>query len=116
MSDRKCVRFFYDAFENGIESLDARYKGRCQEISFDFVCSPSDMQWKDPELKVTLPEYYVSRLERKILHSGSRSDHSCNHALGHSLGSWSWGVNRSGLETEVIVKEKCKDLIQCQKI
>ena len=25
MSDRKCLRFFYDAFENGIESLDARY-------------------------------------------------------------------------------------------
>jgi quercetin dioxygenase-like cupin family protein len=33
MSDWKCLRFFYDAFENGIESLDARYKGRCQEIS-----------------------------------------------------------------------------------
>jgi hypothetical protein len=27
-------------------------KGRCQEISFDFGSSPSDMQWKDPELKV----------------------------------------------------------------
>src|SRR5262249_44629362 len=26
--------------------------GRCQEISFDFGSSPSDMQWKDPELKV----------------------------------------------------------------
>jgi uncharacterized SAM-dependent methyltransferase len=38
----------------------------------------------------TLPEYCVSRLERKILHSGSRSDHRCNAALGHSLGSWSW--------------------------
>ena len=25
MSDRKCLRFFYDAFENGIESLDPRY-------------------------------------------------------------------------------------------
>jgi len=36
MSDWKCLRFFYDAFENGIESLDARYEGRCQEISFDF--------------------------------------------------------------------------------
>jgi hypothetical protein len=24
-------------------------------------------------------------------------------------------VNRTGLETEVIVKEKCKELIQCQK-
>jgi len=26
------------------------------------------------------------------------------------------GVNRTSLETEVIVKEKCKELIQCQKI
>ena len=25
-------------------------------------------------------------------------------------------VNRTGLETEVIVKEKCKELIHCQKI
>jgi hypothetical protein len=47
------------------------------------------MQWKDPELKVR-----------------------CNAALGHSLGSWSWESNRTGLETEVIVKEKCKELIQ----
>ena len=46
----------------------------------------------------------------------SRSDHTCNAALGHSLGSWSWGVNRTGLGTEVIVKEKCKELIQCQEI
>jgi len=28
MSDRKCLRFFYDAFENGIESLDGRYPPR----------------------------------------------------------------------------------------
>ena len=35
----------------------------------------------------TLPEYYVLRLERKILHSGSRGDHRCNGALGHSVGS-----------------------------
>ena len=33
----------------------------------------------------TLPEYYVSRLERKTLHSGSRSDHRYNAALRHSL-------------------------------
>ena len=26
------------------------------------------------------------------------------------------GVNRTGLETEVIVKEKCEELIQCQTI
>jgi hypothetical protein len=26
------------------------------------------------------------------------------------------GVNRTGLETEVIVKEKCNDLIQCQTL
>ena len=44
-----------------------------------------------------------------ILHSGSRSDHPCNAAFGQSLDSWSWGVNRTGLETEVIVKEKCKE-------
>ena len=47
--------------------------------------------------------------------SGSRSDRRCNAALGHSLGSWSWESNRTGQETEVIVKEKCKELIQCQK-
>jgi len=27
MSDWKCLRFFHDAFENGIESRDARDKG-----------------------------------------------------------------------------------------
>jgi hypothetical protein len=37
-------------------------KGRCQEISFDFWSSPSDMQWKDPEL----PEFDVKRAD----HSG----------------------------------------------
>ena len=47
MSDWKCLRFFYDAFESV-----ARYKGLAKEISFDFGYSPSDMQWKDPELKV----------------------------------------------------------------
>jgi hypothetical protein len=37
-------------------------------------------------------------------------------SAGHRLDSWSSGVSRARLETEVIVKEKCKDLIQCQKI
>ena len=72
MSDWKCWRFFYDAFENGIESLDARYKGRCQEISFDFVCSPSDMQWKDPELRVTLPENLASQ-QQNAKHLSARA-------------------------------------------
>ncbi len=44
-----------------------------------------------------------------------RSDRRCNAALCQSLGSWSWESNRTGRETEVIVKEKCKELIQCQK-
>ena len=52
MSDRKCLRFFYDAFENGIESLDARFKGRCQEISFDFGSFPSS---KMKEHRFSLP-------------------------------------------------------------
>jgi hypothetical protein len=39
MSDWKCLRFFYDAFENGKESLDERYKGLFQQISFDWVLS-----------------------------------------------------------------------------
>ena len=49
------------------------------------------------------------------LRSGSRRDHRCNAALGYSLGSGNWEPNRTGLEIEVIVKEKCKELIQCQK-
>jgi hypothetical protein len=65
MSDWKRLRSFYDAFENEIESLDARYKGRWQEMFSELGCSPSDVQWKDPELKVTLTGYYVSRFERK---------------------------------------------------
>jgi hypothetical protein len=46
---------------------------------------------------------------------GSRSNHICNAAQVHSLGAWNWGFNRTGLEIEVIVKEKCKNLIQCQE-
>jgi hypothetical protein len=32
-----------------------------------------------------------------------------------NLGTWSLESNHTGLETEVIVKGKCKELIQCQK-
>ena len=43
-------------------------------------------------------------------------DHTSNAGLGHSFGSWNWGLSRTGPETEAIDKEKCKDLIQCQKL
>src|SRR5215469_2126442 len=32
---------------------------------------------------------------------GLVSDHTCNAALSPRVGSWNWGVNRTGLETEV---------------
>jgi hypothetical protein len=36
-------------------------------------------------------------------------------ALGRNVGSGNWESNRTGRETKVIVKEKCKELSRCQK-
>jgi hypothetical protein len=70
MSDWKCLRFFYDAFENGMESLDARYKGCCQEISFDFGSSPSS---KMKEHRFSLPFTSFGDWNKKM--EGERAEH-----------------------------------------
>ena len=114
MSDWQCLRFFHDAFENGIESLDARDKGVAKRSllilgALHRICNGR-----------TRNKSYCNRNTM----SRGYSENSCTLGLAAtihatvplvSLGAWKWGVNRTGLETEVIVKEKCKELIQCQK-
>jgi hypothetical protein len=43
----------------------------------------------------------------------TKADLGC--ALGHSFGARIWELNRTGQETEMIVKKKYKELNQCDK-